>query len=603
MAAPKISPPGSASPPAVAEAADPVGTKRWKAALLLFAAFALFHDLWGLSNWELEFSPEKAGTLGWVVGPWEAEGYPIVSLMPGSPLAAAGAKVGDHVVLDRSGDIRRAMSVEERVGLTLRTAAGASHLFVQPVAAGPVSTFDKATVVVGWIATLLTITVGVLIGWRRAESFTMRMFSASLLSKALGTFIFLLPAGAFQSFTVSVLAHFLRLAGSVCFLYFVLAYTGAMRRPSIRRTFIAYTVFSASLTVWLVFARVGMLPFSKEAVAAVRILGMGAALVSMAGLLIGWWRATGVVRQRLAWLSLCMGAIYAIYFGLNAGPILGGPEITDAFQLIGAFVVAAANAGLGYAVLRHRILDFGFAVNRALVYGTTSIIVAALFMLGAQLVNRLIRFDGRADHSVIDLGIGLALALGARQIVRWVDPRVQKIFFRHWHAANAKLQQFRVERIHGIPTEAVKAEFVQALRGYTGADACALYLADDTGTLRRRNSTMDGAPDTLATDQRIALALRDDPAPQRISEAVDGIPAALALPMSAHGRLLGAILLGPKPEGDPYRPDELTQLASSAHQVALELELRRLKRLEAELEHSRAPRRKKTGMKRSERAR
>ena len=46
--------------------------------------------------------------------------------------------------------------------------------------------------------------------------------------------------------------------------------------------------------------------------------------------------------------------------------------------------------------------------------------------------------------------------------------------------------------------------------------------------------------------------------------------------------LLGLILLGPKPDGDAYRPDEIDVLAYAAHHVGLDLHARWVEQLENE---------------------
>ena len=592
MPVPKTPPSTAASWQGAAETASSAGTRRWRVALLCFAAFVLFHDLWALSNWQRALSPEKSGTLGVSLGNAEAGGLPITAFSLNSALEAAGAKVGDHIRFDHPGDGRRSYSTEETIGLTLNGARGSAHLEVRPFASGDISPMDQATVLISWTASLLMFLVGMLIGMRRAESVTMRMLSASLLSQTMVMFFPLLPAGAFQSFAANVLAGFMAYAAYVCFLYFVLAYTGMFRWRAVRIGYGVAALFDGTLTVWSMLGR-SYVPYPAGLATLQSYTSLVFAAASMVALVVGWARSAGAARERLAWLCLCMGAIYTVYFGSNFFLILQDFNLFDVFNLVAGVVMAAANAGLGYAVLRHRILDFGFAVNRALVYGTTSLILAALFILAAQLVNRVIAFEGRNEHVIVDVAIGLCLALVGRQIARWVDPRVQRIFFGRWHAAAAKLAQFGSDRIHGIPPEAIRGEFLQAVRGYTGAQSCAIYIAREDGTLRRRNSTMEAAPEELPG--ALVTAMRAEGKPQRLPEAADGNPAVIAIPMLAQGSLVGALLVGPKPEGASYRHDEIAHLAASARQVGVELELRRLRQLEAQLEQARPARRRRKG--------
>lgn len=534
----------------------------WKAALVAFVLFALAHDLTAVFHWQRSLSGDRIGTLGWTRGPWSSDGYLVQGLAPGSPLAAAGAKAGDRVAFDHPGDRMRHLSVDENVGLTLTGADGARHVSVRPARGPGAPALQVATMAAEWAASLMMLVVGALIGWRRPERLATRMLSASLLSQTLVVFLALLPGGAFQSFSLRVLQPLLGVAAYDCFLYFVLAYTGVISRRWVWRAFVAFVTADVLVACWIAASMPpASLPLAALARSVGEAFGVASATVCIGALFAGWWRARGVHRQRLAWLCLCLGALYAVY-ALSLLPI-GGEAWRSAFPLVAALVVGLANAGLGYAVLRHRILDFGFAVNRALVYAATSVVLAGLFIACSQLVNGLIRFDARAASPVMDMAIALGLALTARHVVRKIDPHVRRLFYRRWHEEAARLRAFRIERLHGLATEALVPALLEALRAYAHAESAAFYVCEGAGRLRRQEGALEGVPDVLGAD-----------------EPVDS---ALAIPMSAQERILGVVLLGPKADGDPYRPDEVTELTTSIHHVGIELELRRLRALEKSL--------------------
>ena len=58
------------------------------------------------------------------------------------------------------------------------------------------------------------------------------------------------------------------------------------------------------------------------------------------------------------------------------------------------------------------------------------------------------------------------------------------------------------------------------------------------------------------------------------------IEAALALPMMHQAALAGFVLLGPKPTGEDYRPDEIEVLSWATQQVGLDLQAIRVRDLE-----------------------
>lgn len=567
--------------------------RRWKAGLIVFAAFALVHNGLGMMRWERGILPGDAGTLGADLAPAESGAFTITRLADTSPLAAAGAKPGDRIAFDRRADTLRDLGTDEEVGLTLTGATGGRHLAVRPAAA-PMPRGQQVATVINWIGATVMLGVGLLIGWRRADNLVMRALAVNLLSQTLTFAASTLPAGPLQAFSalwLKPLSTVLCYSGAVLFA-FGYAFPALLSRKSARAAFVAYAFVLLAAKIASVAPFLGL-----GTTLALGNIVTGIALVSAAGciaaLLRGWRAATGVRRQRLAWLALGMSSIYAVFFTSMLGRwMVWSPPWSDA---ISGLVVTAAITSLGYGAVRHRILDFGFAVNRAMVYATTSLLLAAAFMLAAQLVNRGLRFGAREDNHLLDIAIGLGIALMARQVIRWVDPKVQRIFFRRWHAAAAKLARFRLETIHGMEPEAMQVAFLEAVTEYSGAAGSALYVATPGGALRRAHATLEASPPSLPAQHALVVALASGD--KALLGHRDALPdnVALALPMKAHGRLVGAVLVGAKPGGEAFRPDEVKQLATSAQQVGLELELARLRELDARQGAPHGKRRQKRG--------
>ncbi|MGZ3306606.1 MAG: hypothetical protein ACXU8U_12165, partial [Asticcacaulis sp.] len=85
----------------------------------------------------------------------------------------------------------------------------------------------------------------------------------------------------------------------------------------------------------------------------------------------------------------------------------------------------------------------------------------------------------------------------------------------------------------------------------------------------------------IDADNPIIVGLRAEAEPMDIS-LDDHLPAALALPMSHRGELLGLVLMGYKTSGDNYRPDEREVLGWAAHQIGLDLHALKVEELERE---------------------
>ena len=126
-------------------------------------------------------------------------------------------------------------------------------------------------------------------------------------------------------------------------------------------------------------------------------------LVPVALLFANYRHADGAQRLRLRWM-LWSSVVFVASVYLNNTPLLGflASDITNTLML------PIAMAGFLYAVLRHRVVDVSFVLNRALVYAATTSLVLGLFALFESLIER------------SALGHGASLALEFAVPRRWV---------------------------------------------------------------------------------------------------------------------------------------------------------------------------------------
>jgi hypothetical protein len=109
-----------------------------------------------------------------------------------------------------------------------------------------------------------------------------------------------------------------------------------------------------------------------------------------------------------------------------------------------------------------------------------------------------------------------------------------------------------------------------------------LRQADGAYALANDN-TLRGVPARVAADADAAVALRAEMAPQLVSIG-DASGGQLALPMNHRGALYGFVLLGPKPNGESYRPAECEALDFAVRQIGLDLHALRVELLEREVQ-------------------
>jgi hypothetical protein len=107
---------------------------------------------------------------------------------------------------------------------------------------------------------------------------------------------------------------------------------------------------------------------------------IGIAVVAAGGVLaaLQYREASGEDRRRIGWVLVGYGVTITSFVATNAlitAPVMGSAELQAAAQLADIALPLA----LAYAILRHRVLDIGFVLNRTVVYAAvTSVVVVGV---------------------------------------------------------------------------------------------------------------------------------------------------------------------------------------------------------------------------------
>ena len=249
-----------------------------------------------------------------------------------------------------------------------------------------------------------------------------------------------------------------------------------------------------------------------------------------------------------------------------------------AAQVAFEILATAAPLLLAYAVLRHKVVDIGFAVNRALVYGVVSSILLVAFGIVEWASEHFLPIKNLETNALIDGGIALAIFLAFHRLRDLSGHVIEGLFFRGWRENEALLRRFVKEAAFIGSKAALGKAMVAEWRRFSGGASCALFLASEG----RDFALFQGAKleAHIDGDDPLILALRAHGEAVELSDTRSLLPAALALPMRHRGELTGLMLMAGKPSGDPYRPDEQELLGWAAQQVGLDLQALETERLQ-----------------------
>ena len=164
------------------------------------------------------------------------------------------------------------------------------------------------------------------------------------------------------------------------------------------------------------------------------LLMIATTLASFTSLVLRFRRAHGTERQQLKWVT----AAAVLFLVTFLQPFAGTGNLAFTILLFGLLIIAA---GVAVAMLRYRLYDIDVVINRALVYGTLTAILAATYLGSVLLLQLLLdRFTQ---------GSGLAVAastLATAALVRPARARIQdtvdRRFFRRKYDAARTLERF-----------------------------------------------------------------------------------------------------------------------------------------------------------------
>lgn len=464
----------------------------------------------------------------------------------------------------------------EPAGLTMRwkVRRGSASFFttttVTPLASNDIALFEIFNVV-----RLAMILVAIVVAMRRPDVAVARALVTFLITMALC----LTPGGAWLPDSALVAWRLVRspiqiygLSQAVLYAcIFPFASAGGLR-AWLRRINPWYTFVTASAVLAL------NIPDYLEN----RILDLGRAvdvidwspMAYFVAIAVAFWiassRSFGRDRQRVYWAagSICVG-----FAGPIAATLLrfGFGNTSDWVDFLSLTLIAIP-VGLAYTILRHRTIDIGFVISRALVLTILSAIVVVAFGLLERALGKLFIDASHIASRSVEIALALGLGFSLRSMHDRIERVIDRVFFRHRQRALAALKTFAGDVYFITDPDVALQRTVDVVNRCADAENVALYLIADgvfgcAAAIDPMNLPSEiGENDPLFVRMR---ASRQAEMPRDIASTLD---AEIAFPMFVRATLVGALVLAPKRTGEAYDPEEAALLADLAGRVGLALD-------------------------------
>jgi hypothetical protein len=194
----------------------------------------------------------------------------------------------------------------------------------------------------------------------------------------------------------------------------------------------------------------------------------------LVSLVLRFRRARGDERQQLKWFAFA-AALTAVL-----PPALGGLAERASAPLVGAVfftvVTVMLPAAIGVAILKHRLYDIDRLINRTLVYGLLTALLAGVYAGAVLVLGQLFGGVGRDPPSWAVAGATLAVAALFQPARRRIQAIVDRRFNRRKYDAAKTVEAFSARLRDEIDLDALSAELLAVTRQTMQPTTATLWL-------------------------------------------------------------------------------------------------------------------------------
>lgn len=418
-------------------------------------ALALF-ALSCLASVDIVLNPSQYGYFGLTVHPPNSSvsgGTTIGSVIPGSPAFLAGIKPGDSLQPPRALRDRllllNALAVRagEQMTITitrkgenrmvlLRASPAPPNFDLYSFSSIPVSKGDRVAAVlqVGEILVFLAVGLTLVLIRPSVMMWGFYLFATTIaLFNWTSTYILDVPPNVYV--VLVGISSFVIAGGAAGFLVFCLRFPTDTATGWRKPIDAAAPYLAAFLLVLLVAGDVTGFTFAPSATVGLinQVSDATSSIVYASGtlvLLISYFSAGGAERYRIKWvvLGLVCTSIALGFWELDAHDLISPPDwLNNAFSLLYVLLPLA----VGYAVIRHRVIDTRFVLSRSLVIGVMAAVVILVIVSVDWLFST--KLPSSRFEAAVYAGIALLVGFSLNAARQWIGKTIDALFFRQWH--------------------------------------------------------------------------------------------------------------------------------------------------------------------------
>src|SRR5215218_1214021 len=196
-------------------------------------------------------------------------------------------------------------------------------------------------------------------------------------------------------------------------------------------------------------------------------------LASALSLVLRFRRSRGEERQQIKWIAFSASVVVVVYLIAMVASLLSpaetwfagtSPAWLSLLQSAALLSLTAVPIAVGIAVLRYRLYDIDILINRALVYGSLTVLLAATYVGGVVGLQYAFRTLTGQGSTLAVVASTLVIAALFNPLRRRVQAFVDRRFYRRKYDARKTLEDFSTRLREETDLDALRDDVVGVAR-------------------------------------------------------------------------------------------------------------------------------------------
>lgn len=200
----------------------------------------------------------------------------------------------------------------------------------------------------------------------------------------------------------------------------------------------------------------------------------------IASVVVRFRHASGVERQQLKWFVYASAwasvLLFLIFLSILQPPWLAGFSVPGSVFYLAIAGIPVATA---IAILQHRLYDIDVVINRTLVYGSLTAVLAALYLVlvvGAQRLTEVITGKDAGQQPLVIVITTLLVAALFQPLRRRIQATIDRRFYRARYDAARTLEAFGVTLRTEVELPALASQLIETIENTMRPAHVSLWL-------------------------------------------------------------------------------------------------------------------------------